>query len=105
MTDEKELKQIIKEAMQEGMAEHPIKCPIPAKAAQEMGHFFGMVEDVGKGDMRQGVENIRLYFKAVESFLTLHGKVTTWFVRSVVGGVLIAIGTLIVMGIKAAVGK
>ena len=95
-----QIHEVVRKALKESIAAHPIKCPIPEKAAGEMSHFFGMVEDVGKGDIRQGVENIRGYFKAMDSFLTLRGKMTTWIARSVVGGLLIAIGTLLVLGIK-----
>lgn len=34
-------------------------CGLPAKAQQEMPHLLGVVEDIGDGDTRRGVEVVR----------------------------------------------
>jgi hypothetical protein len=91
--------------MQASIAEHPVICPIPAEAAGEISHFFGMVKDVGKGDMRQGVENIRGYFRAVEGFNSMSKRIGTWVARTVVGTIVITVLTMLALGIKQTLGK
>jgi hypothetical protein len=104
-TDLEKIERIFKETMRTSFAEHPIKCPLPPEWASSIGHFAGMVQDIGKGDMRRGVENIRRYLQAVDNFLTMRNKLGNWVARSVVVSIVLTLLTGLVLGIKEMLGK
>jgi hypothetical protein len=99
--DLEQIERIIKNTMQASMADHPVKCPIPSEWATSLGHFSGMVQDVGKGDMRQGVENIRIYFKAIDGFLNTRDRMREWIAKTVVVTIAASFLAMIALGIKA----
>jgi hypothetical protein len=101
--DLEQIERVVKDTMQASMADHPIKCPIPPEWASSIGHFAGMVQDIGKGDTRQGVENIRRYLQAVDNFLTMRGKLSAWITRSLVGSAILGLGTGLVLLFKYAI--
>jgi hypothetical protein len=73
MTKE-EIKAIINEAVAMGIKEHVAACPIPLDAQKQIGHFFGVVTDLGDGDIRKGVEVLRNHHKFISNLTNVRNK-------------------------------
>lgn len=99
--DLEQIRKIITDTIQANFTDHPIKCPLPTEWAASIGHFSGMVQDVGKGDIRQGVENIRGYFKAIDSFLNTRDRMREWIAKTLVVTIAASLLAMIGLGIKA----
>jgi hypothetical protein len=97
MTTNAETKQMIKEAVMEAMKEGScvVSCPLSVDAQKEVTHFFGMVKDIGCGDTRKGVENMRDVLKFVPSLMRVRNNIGNIVlgvvVTSLAAGVLAAI--------------
>ena len=107
MNDEARIKDLtvgeFNKVVQKAVKEH--RCPIPADAAEEVGHFFGMVEDIGEGDIRKGIEAVREHHKFIKSMSSVRNKIGTVIITLItltVGGSILA---FIWKGIKDSVVK
>lgn len=99
--DLKKIEEIVQKTLKDNMTEHPVKCPLPVEWAESIGHFSGMVQDIGQGDMRTGVENIRSYFKAMDSFLKMRKNIADWITKTTVVTFIAMILGAIGYGIRA----
>jgi hypothetical protein len=76
-------------------------CRIDTETQQEMGHFFGRLRDLGKGNLNEGVE---IFGRAISTMNRLRrggekvgGAVAVFLGVTAAGGIL----TLLVWGAKA----
>jgi len=101
MTDE-DIKRLVKEAVKEALSDGcPVRsCPITAEAGKEIGHFFGMIKDVGGGNMSKGVEELRGALRETKNFRDFWNNVTLWVSRSIIVTIIGAIFALLFFGIK-----
>ncbi|WP_027179460.1 hypothetical protein [Maridesulfovibrio bastinii] len=51
-------------------------CRLDGEAAREVGHFMGMVRDIGGGEHSKGIERMREHHKAVGAML--EGRRVFW---------------------------
>jgi hypothetical protein len=54
-----QIQKLLTDSVNKAMSECSGVCPIPVKAREEISHAFGMIQDVGEGSIRTGVETIR----------------------------------------------
>ena len=107
MSDQ-ELQQLIREAVREELRAalreeraatvcQPMgcACALPDWASVEMGHYAGMVRDLGHGDMRKGVEEMRENHQLVSEMRSGLGTAR----RAVFGAVGTAILGAVVLGL------
>lgn len=57
------LQEVVKEGMKEALGDHP--CRYTSLSPQQLDHVIGMLTDVGDGDLRRGVEVVRVNHKWV----------------------------------------
>ncbi|MFW5874961.1 MAG: hypothetical protein ACOCUC_01860 [bacterium] len=80
-------------------------CGLPPKAQQEMPHLLGMVEDIGDGDTRRGVEVVRdmgkRYRKMSRTSEYISRAIMWLIVVSMFGGVLYVVKKGIISIVKA----
>lgn len=67
-------------------------CNLSDDARKEMGHYFGMVKDVGGGDYSAGVEVLRENHKLLAKFRATSQKVGGVIVMSICAAVIGGIG-------------
>lgn len=108
MTDAEraELAMVVQEAVALAISKHnPCACGLTPQVQAEVGHFFGMVRDVGAGDICNGVEIMRdnaSFIKCVRGGVNK----LSWVVASViVAGVIAFMGGLVWIGFKAKAGQ
>lgn len=75
-------------------------CPITPEIAGEMDHFFGMVKDVGEGDLRKGVEEFRDNHKFISSMKVARHKISDWISKTIIVTVIAGLLAVLVLGIK-----
>ena len=103
---ENEISAIVKTAMVEVVGNYrPIECPVADDVAKEMGHFFGMIKDVGDGDLGRGIESVREGVKFINKLQATRQKIADWISRSVIVTAIAAVLALLGLGIKVALGK
>jgi len=88
---EEDLKRVVKAAIKEEMRESCM-CGLTHDAQLEMGHFMGMVRDVGNGSHSAGVEVIREDLKFLSRYKKRGEKIglviVTFICLSLAGGVV-----------------
>ncbi len=62
--EEKELRRIIREEFAAILRDAAV-CPLPEWATPEMGHYAGMIRDIGDGSMSRGIEEMRENHKLI----------------------------------------
>lgn len=73
----KEIALVVAEGVALAMKEYDkCSCNLSADAAQEVGHFMGMVRDIGGSKHSNGIEAMREHHKAVG--LMLEGRRAFW---------------------------
>lgn len=102
-----EIKQAMKEAVAEALAEQTcaLNCPLTSDAAESLGHFFGMLRDVGNGDVRAGIETIRSNMSFVGTMKQSRQKISEWIAKTAIVTIIAGVITLVTLGIKAALNK
>lgn len=75
-------------------------CPITPETAGEMDHFFGMVKDVGEGDLRKGVEEFRDNHKFITRMKIARHKISDWISKTIIVTVIAGLLTVLALGIK-----
>lgn len=69
--------------LEEAIKNNCCACGLSAEERHEMPHHLGMIRDMGKGDLRQGIENtrdaikFRIYFNS-ECTVTKLGGFNEW---------------------------
>ncbi len=90
------------------LAEHSGKCScgLDPLAAKEMGHFMGMVKDIGGGkDIGQGIEAMRDGFKQLRGLSAIANKVGWIFLGIVASAASLGIVAGIVEAARKALEK
>lgn len=59
------LQEVVRDGMKEALGDHP--CRYTSLSPQQLDHVIGMLTDVGDGDLRRGVEVVRVNHKWVMS--------------------------------------
>jgi hypothetical protein len=59
MLTRQELEEVVSAAVARAIAEATCSCGLDSSERKEVAHFFGMVRDVGQGDVGRGVEAMR----------------------------------------------
>jgi len=96
-----ELKALIAEGVAKGLESCPAgTCPIPEEARQELIHFFGMIKDVGEGQMSSGVEAIRQNHLFTFSARSVLKKTANKIYYTLLIALLSGIGGLVYLGIQ-----
>jgi hypothetical protein len=97
--DRKEIVDIIRSTMQSGCV-----CGISHDTQQEVGHFFGRLRDLGKGNLNEGIE---IFSRAIEAMAKyrkfgekIGGAVATAVAVSIALGGLAFIGSSIVTWVR-----
>lgn len=71
------------------------KCPLSEETLGETTHFFGMIKDIGSGNLNGGVEEVRKNHSFVKRVRDKSDKFSTYvfmiFLASISGGVLKAL--------------
>lgn len=98
--DNNTLKLLIEKAVDKGFEKHNNNCPIPFAAKAEVGHTFGMIKDVGGGDISKGVEVIRdnhdFTISVRDTVKTTMNRILVIIILSLVSG----IGGMLYLGFK-----
>lgn len=92
----RELKQVFKDSLNEVFRETECTiCPISKESREEMGHFMGMVRDIGEDNLNKGIETIRENHKFVRKLNSASNKigmiVLTFLIITVCGGIVTAV--------------
>lgn len=90
----------------EARQDHCHHCPIPLEARRELGHIFGVVSDLGGGDIAngailKGAEVIRANHKYVIKLQQVNNRIKDYITNAVIVTVVSAIGTILYLGFKA----
>lgn len=90
---QEDLSKFISTAIAEGIKQAGLAgCPLNQDGRKEAGHFFGMIEDLGNGDVRRGVEIMRENSKLVALLTSARNKigntVLAVLVAAVTGGII-----------------
>ena len=103
----KEIRDAVRSAVKEALSETcgVVKCPVIPEIAQSIGHFFGMVKDVGDGDHRRGVEEIRDCMRMAKSYRGLQKNIGVWLSRTAVVSIFAAVLLMIWQGFKQFINK
>ena len=84
---------------------HPCTCGLDTETAKQAGHWWGMVQDLGDGDTRRGIERMRTGFNALRRWDRWAGRIG-WVVIATVVSALSAGGVgLVWLGFKAKTGS
>ena len=78
-------------------------CPIPKDKADEISHMLGVIVDVGDGDLRKGVENIREHHIFIRGLIATRSRMTKIISASVIVSLVSAFIALMWFAIKEAV--
>ena len=81
-----DIKQAVKEAVTEAMTAH---CPLSERERKSAPHLFGLLNDIGDGDIDRGIRRFRAVFQFT-------GSIYNW--RNIVSGAVILAGILAVFG-------
>lgn len=103
----KEIKDSVKEAVQEALADGCVttQCPFTKEVAANIGHFFGMLSDVGNGDTRRGVEEVRESIRVLRCYRDFSKNIGSYVSKTMVVTLLTALIFVIWVGIKHYLGK
>ena len=100
-----QLQDIIKKAVIEAMGIGFCRSPLSDEQIKESLHIYGMIEDMGGGDVAKGVESIRANHKWVNKLRTKGESVGTAIIVLVLGTIATGILAACWAGIKSLVGN
>ena len=75
-------------------------CPIPKDKADEISHMLGVIVDVGDGDLRKGVENIREHHTFIKGLIATRSRMTRVISASVIVSLVSAFLAMLIFAIK-----
>lgn len=96
-----DLRQVVEEAVKEGVKAGCAACPIPEKARDHIGHMVGVIEDMGDGDIRKGVAITRDNMAYVAKDRKLRSMIFNWALYILIATGCSGLLWLVGMGIKA----
>jgi uncharacterized protein YlaN (UPF0358 family) len=101
-----DIKRIVKEAIKESLEERCLtQCPVTPEMANNMGHFFGMIKDVGDGDTRKGVEEVREGMRLIRCYKKIQKNISAWVSKTIVVTILSAFLFLLWIGFRQVLGR
>ena len=94
-----QLKTIVADAVKSGLTDC-VTCPIPLDMHQEVGHIFGMMRDVGDGNVERGVEVVRHNHEYVAGLRAMTKTLFNKAFMAVVALGLAAVGGAMFLGVQ-----
>ncbi len=98
--DKTEIAEIITHTLKSGCV-----CGLKQETTQEVGHFFARLKDLGQGNLNKGIESFSDAVEMVARIRDFGAKVGSTVAVAICIAIATGLGTLIVMGVKAAVKK
>ena len=97
-----ELERIVTQAVIAGITAHGgcRVCPIPDDMASDIPHILGMVQDIGSGEVRRGIETLRKNHEFIESDRSLRSKIGIGVLMAVVLAIVTGMLSALWLGIK-----
>lgn len=87
---------VIATAVQRGIEEAGCSgCPAPDSAKDHISHFWGVIEDLGEGDYRKGIEQLRDISKFVPQVIAARNSIGNWVLKILVTSVTVGVITAV----------
>ncbi len=100
-----QLRAVVTEAVADAIGRSVCKSPLSDQQIKESLHVFGMLEDIGDGDLAKGVEAIRANHKWVAKVRKKGESVGTAIIVLVLGTIATGILAAVWAGIKSLIGS
>lgn len=82
---------------------HPIKCPVPKEVAEELGHLCGVLEDMGDGNVRRGIEVMREHHIIISKLNETRNRIAKVISTTILATMAAAAMSMIWMGVMKAI--
>jgi uncharacterized protein CbrC (UPF0167 family) len=104
--DRTELSKLVGESVQEAMRQYTPICPcnLDEESLKHVGHFFGMLRDIGEGDVGKGCERMRDVADAYKRGAWIAEKVGWAIIITIVAGTLGLLWGIIKVGMAVKTG-
>jgi hypothetical protein len=87
---------IIAVAVQRGIEEAGCHgCPAPDSAREHISHFWGVIQDLGEGDYRRGIEQLRDISKFVPQVIAARNSIGNWVLKILVTSITVGVVTAV----------
>lgn len=100
-----QLREIVTQAVVDALGKGVCRSPLSDEQIKESLHVFGMLEDIGDGDLARGVETVRANHKWVMKVRRKGESVGTAIIVLVLGTIATGILAAMWAGIKSLIGS
>ncbi len=84
--------ELIAAAVQKGVESAACSgCPAPEGARDHISHFWGVIEDLGDGDYRKGIEQLRDISQFVPRVIATRNVIGNWVLKILVTSITVGV--------------